>query len=398
MNAVNRSEKLFDICVSSFLFLNLANIVAWSVGWYIHPVFYVFAIAILIALSTGRSYNVIVVLGFMLLLIVLILGYPVKDWDARSIWFFHAKRIFIDNNLYAQLDNYASWSHNDYPILLPAMAATFAKTIGYWNEIFPRTALVPLLLPVFLLFSRVFNTKSMFSFWLIGCLFITYKTLINGYADSILALYFTAACVFVSKLYLEKEHDNFPQNVALLLLLLTSLFFIKNEGLLAVLIIGMGVLPLAIKRPLAIFAVIVPIILYFIFWKWQLMDHQIKSDLFVPGIFERMLQRLSNPHDVILIFKAFFQYCAISLLFSVVVMVTLDRSKFGLEYYLPYIFSLLYTAGVVCIYFITPNDLEWHLATSASRTFTVTNLSLVTATLWILHLRYYGDTLERPIV
>ena len=65
---------------------------------------------------------------------VVLHGSPVVGWDARSIWFFHAKAIhaaggidpeFFANPLYG-------WSHLDYPLSIPAQGAW--SLWGGWNE------------------------------------------------------------------------------------------------------------------------------------------------------------------------------------------------------------------------------------------------------------------------
>ena len=75
---------------------------------------------------------------FFLIIIIISLGTPTYEWDPRSIWLFHAKRIFYDNSIFSVVDNYAVFSQNDYPTLAPALAASLASLIGHWNEVFPK--------------------------------------------------------------------------------------------------------------------------------------------------------------------------------------------------------------------------------------------------------------------
>lgn len=62
---------------------------------------------------------------------------PLEDWDARSIWFFHAKMIAAAESIGLR----AGWghpslrfSHSDSPNLIPALAAQLSHLLGYWNE------------------------------------------------------------------------------------------------------------------------------------------------------------------------------------------------------------------------------------------------------------------------
>ena len=75
---------------------------------------------------------------FFLFIIFIALGTPTSEWDARSIWLFHAKRIFYDSSIFSISDNYAAFSHNEYPSLAPAFASSLAVLIGHWNEVFPK--------------------------------------------------------------------------------------------------------------------------------------------------------------------------------------------------------------------------------------------------------------------
>ena len=75
---------------------------------------------------------------FFLFIIFVSLGTPTFEWDPRSIWLFHAKRIFFDQSIFSIADNYAAFSHNEYPSLAPAFASSLAVLVGHWNEVFPK--------------------------------------------------------------------------------------------------------------------------------------------------------------------------------------------------------------------------------------------------------------------
>jgi hypothetical protein len=93
---------------------------------------------------------------FFLLILLISLGTPTFEWDPRSIWLFHAKRIFYDNSIFSVADNYAPFSHNDYPNLVPALASSLATLIGHWNEVFPKIAFTLMFFPP-LLTSYIFK-------------------------------------------------------------------------------------------------------------------------------------------------------------------------------------------------------------------------------------------------
>ena len=82
-----------------------------------------------------------------LLFLLICLGTAAKGWDLRSLYLFHAKRIFFDQSLYSLADNYAPFSHNDYPLLFHSFSASFAFLSGYWHEVFPKSAYTFVYLP-----------------------------------------------------------------------------------------------------------------------------------------------------------------------------------------------------------------------------------------------------------
>ena len=126
---------------------------------------------------------------FFIFILLISLGTPTFEWDPRSIWLFHAKRIFYDNSIFSISDNYASFSHNDYPNLVPALASSLAKTIGYWNEVFPKLAFTLMFLPP-LIIIHFFLKGAQYLIFLSIILFIIGKYLFNGWADGLVAVYF----------------------------------------------------------------------------------------------------------------------------------------------------------------------------------------------------------------
>jgi len=109
----------------------------------------------LIILFKNLKSNFYIVL-ILLLMLLISLGSPVADWDARSIWLFNAKRIFYNQNL-ASYTNYlgSEFSHLDYPILIQTLSASLATLIGKWNEVFPKISSIIFALPAMLVISKI---------------------------------------------------------------------------------------------------------------------------------------------------------------------------------------------------------------------------------------------------
>lgn len=337
---------------------------AWSQHYFIHISFYIFLLALIATSILKDKTDDKLLLGIFFLGCLWVLTEPVGDWDARSIWFFHAKRIFIDNNLYAQLDNYALWSHNDYPPLLPSLAASIAKSFGFWNEYLPRISILLTIFPILLIAKWLFNNQLAFNLWILGLLVICKINLINGYMDSLLAIYIASGCLLISKIYLStknKSEHYFP-----LILILTSLPLIKNEGLLATLIFILLLMPRFNKETIYVALSILSIFIYLLFWKYPLILNNIHSDLFSSDVFSIITQRIQNLDELILILKNIIKQLWIFLLISLGFLMNYKKiEKITLVFLF---FILAYVGAIFIIYMLSPHDLNWHLHTSIKRT------------------------------
>jgi hypothetical protein len=113
--------------------------------------------------------------------------------DARSVWFFHAKIIYYAGALRSDggwLEPAISFSHPEYPKLMPILAATEMIRFGYWNEFVPKLGFVPPLACTLLAFlagprgrASVSAAAIMVVAFLMGGPIIH-----NGYVDAYVAL------------------------------------------------------------------------------------------------------------------------------------------------------------------------------------------------------------------
>ncbi len=62
---------------------------------------------------------------------------PVVETDARAIWMFHGKALFVANGVDASFftDPLYAWSSPDYPLLVPAQAAWSSLILGRWDDV-----------------------------------------------------------------------------------------------------------------------------------------------------------------------------------------------------------------------------------------------------------------------
>ena len=385
MNVSNLSNRIQTGFALWFLALNFLNLVAWSFGSYLHPVLFLVSFMAFIPLSFLDLQRNWMILATFICFILIILGAPLFDWDARYIWFFHGKRIFFDNNLYAQLDNYFWEIHNDYPVLVPAIAASFAKGVGFWNEVFPRLSVIPVLFPVFMVLRLLIKRNGIFGLSVVGILFVGKQYLVNGYMDALLGLYGAAACLLVVKL--NSEEWKWETYLMLWGILLT-LPMIKNEGLLASLLIWLSMIPVFWNRKAALVLPVLAFALYYLLWKQPVSSAGIETtDLFVPGILNRAMNRLGRWDELSELSNSVLKVSGVYYL-GLLIFILRFRKQLR-SWITPIFFVLSYSAAMLVVYLITALDLKFHLDHSVDRTFLIVNLGI-----FLMLVKFYDNRAE----
>ncbi len=195
-------EKI--ILALSFLILN--NYLLLSLNFFqliIKINFIIFLIVIFVFYFKNYSENSFLKI-FFLVIVFISLGTPTFEWDPRSIWLFHAKRIFYDQSIFSVSDNYAEFSHNAYPSLAPALASSLATLVGYWNEVFPKLSFLLMFLPPLILIN-IFFKNTQYLIFLSIVFFTIGRHLFNGWADGLVAVYF---CLNTFLMYLLIVSEN----------------------------------------------------------------------------------------------------------------------------------------------------------------------------------------------
>ena len=329
-----------------------------------------------------------------------ILFEPLQGWDARSLWFFNAKRIFFGGGLRLSPDwtNPAyGFSHPDYPMLLPLLAAQFAHAWGVWNEYLPKASLAVLLAPILLGLLGLAGRIRLSLLFLAGCLLLLTKEFLwNGYADTYLGLY-----AVMSMLYLAR----WLGSGAALDLAAGSIFMgvaanLKNEGSLLVVsvVASLTGFVLAFRKagrasPLRSFppGVWLALVLPWIgFAAWTLTKHHwhFSNDLQLGlASFTRIQQRLREG-QIGLVADALVRQSgagtAAALFLGSAVLARLLRTPVPPWAWFPATVSTLYCAGIFVVYLATPHDVAWHLKTSADRTMLLTVFGFLASTFLVL--------------
>ena len=310
---------------------------------------------------------------FFLFIIFISLGTPTFDWDPRSVWLFHAKRIFYDQSIFSVMDNYAGFSRNTYPNLAPAFASSLASLVGHWNEVFPKLSFALMFLPPLIL-TYVFLKDTQYLIFLSIVFFTIGKYLFNGWADGLVAVYF---CLSAFLMYLLIVSNNNFFNKKILFYLIAFCFFvtltlIKNEGIALLFILFAttffiklykGELKKDISKLVFLSISFLPIVL----WKLFCYSNEIGTyKYYNANMLLNLLARLDdlNNYKLILYFLLLNEKFLFSLLFFLISF-WINRNKELLGFVsfvtISYIFILLF------LYLATPDDLYFHLNSSAAR-------------------------------
>lgn len=301
----------------------------------------------------------------------------IHGWDARSIWLFHTKIIFLFDGIHGDMGwTYPTidWSHPDYPILGPLLGAFCARLHGSWNEEVTRFSWFFLLLPTFFIASSFIVSR-----WSAICCFFIYLSLSSwlwqGSMDGYLALYSFLATILFSRWLIEEKRVDFVVGV----LALGVIVSLKNEGALIALSLAISIFTLARKKlsfKLTTYSALVAALL-FLHWSVYKKYYGIVSDLkvgsgeFILRAWSRLIDLSSN----ITIFKFMFSVMKggyyLIFLFFISYFFWKKSSNYNKDIARVSGFILLtalcYWFGLYLVYLGTPYPFEWHLATSIDR-------------------------------
>lgn len=330
---------------------------------------------------------------FFLIIIFISLGTPLFEWDPRSIWLFHAKRIFYENSIFFLVDNYAQFSHNDYPKLAPAFASSLAVLVGHWNEVFPKLAFSFMFLPPLIL-TYVFLKNTHYIIFLSILFFTIGKYLFNGWADGLVAVYFCLSALLIYLLFIA-ETDFYKKKFsfyALAFCFFVSLTLIKNEGVALLLILFIVVFftkllkkELAKNIPKLIFLSLsfLPIILwkFFCYSKGLVFNDYINTDILL-NLLPR-LKELDNFQQIsyFLFLNEKFLICLIFFLISF--WINWNKQIFGFIASV----ALVYILILFIIFLSTPHDFYFQLNSTAARV--IKSLTFLLAFFGLYNLRNY---------
>lgn len=158
------------------------------------------------------------------------LAEPVRDWDARSIWFFQAKIILYGNGLNLDWQNpLYRFANLDYPKFFPALIAQNAYLLGYWNEFLPRIGLLHLFVPLAAAMTYLSSRRWSFLFYFMLAFLMPGSWMWNGYLDIYLGLFCALGLLFLWRARAGRAVEILPGIVFVLLAM-----HLKKEGSLVI--------------------------------------------------------------------------------------------------------------------------------------------------------------------
>ena len=380
------------VLISSILILSNYLLLTLSISQLFVQVNYIlFLSVILLYYFKNFSENLFFKI-FFILIILIALGTPALEWDARSIWLFHAKRIFYENSIFSVADNYAKFSHNDYPTLAPAFASSLGSLVGHWNEVFPKISFTLMFFPPLVL-AYIFLKDTKYLIFLSIVFFIIGKFFLNGWMDGLVAIYFCLSALLIYLFFIEDSNFYKKQNIFyyIALCFFISLSLLKNEGvvLLAILFFTTFLLNIYKKNSpknniffLLMLLSFLPIIL----WKIFCYSKGLDNDYINANTLSNFISRIDSLENYKLIFYFLLlnEKFLIALLFFLISFWIYWNKKLFIFISTISIFYIL----VLCfIYLSTPYDFYFQLNSSAARLIKV--ISLLIAFFGLYNLNYH---------
>jgi hypothetical protein len=321
---------------------------------------------------------------------------PIWAWDARSIWYFKAKQLYVANGLNANTGINGLFSmnhvHAEYPLMLPTLGALLAKYVGYWNEYLPKSNLLFLWVGVLLAF---YSLKSMHIISkviiFITLLIISPFYLKIGYMDVWLGIYASLSILFLIE-YTETFKSDY------LLSSLSCLIFcnyIKHDASLIAVSIIISYLGLilfsrnwrflryTLFKTIKILPLLIILLLPLFIWIYYKTKWNISATDFDFGKLKQFstYSKTFTKEKYDLIYNnmiAPIEFAKVILVLGLVILASIfyaKSSKFSvpiikngtIKCMFPFLASTIFAIGMVVIYCLSIRDLSWHLSTSADR-------------------------------
>ncbi len=379
-------DDFYVLTATALIGLSLLNYIIWAFG---HPARWLVLGIVMTMVLAGFASMVLrrdlVLIGVFSYLIVLSLSNANVGWDPRSLWFFFAKRIFLEGDLYSRLDGYHSSS---YPALFSALAASLAHIQGAWGEQIPKLASLFFLVPTFMMIRHITSSAVVTWVWFLLLLLVAGIKLINGYQDPILGLYLVLFLCLAPTVFLSERKPNALSQFVVLGVMI-SMPLLKNEG--QAMLLSLVLATLIASRRLNFRVILfggISIAFWWLTWQRHLSAAGVSDGLMaggLAGILERAGSRLTQIEPIWQTGLSMFEKSAGWVLLYAYSHWFINRTAGASILVAPASvhrllcwWAILYTGVLFFIYISTPADLSWHLNTSVGRTMMPLNIALMT--------------------
>jgi len=363
LKQIKRVLKI-EIVVSILALLILLNYFVMFISYNEYVIklifsFYIFTILVFLVYKPLNFFHLKITL---IILIIIVLGNPTYSWDAWGVWLFHAKKIFFEQSIIAQLDGYPEWSHNDYPVIAPAFAASLATLVGGWNNIFPKLAFLLMFFPPLILSIKIFNVRYHLLF-LIFVLFILNLQFVFGLMDGLVAIYFSFSSYLVYDIFINKQNSFYYLVIAFCFFIILSL--LKNEGIVMFTILLSIIIIINItkknflqnyKKIIFLSFSLIPILI----WKITCINYDVNNDIINYNTLNSLKNMIFNYNSFKLIFK--FLILDTKFILSIIfILIAFNFTKNKKNFYFSLSIGMSYILSLFIVFLITPNDLRWQL-------------------------------------
>lgn len=355
------------------LFLSLLNI----------TLNYIFIIIILITLlgfiknfkSKFLELNVNKIFIISLLLLSFVISIDLAStidlgWDAKIFGFFKTLNFYQNNNVI----NLVNLNVRDYPHLGSLLWSLHWKFPFNHNEYFGRISYIVIyLISIFTFYFDLKITKITKLIIIFLTVLLTYEySLISGLQEILIFSLILMATKFAFILFYEKSNINQSKLIFYILLITNAACWIKNEGLIFMLIFNFSLLFIHIKNELKI-QLIVGSVLIFIIRAFYLYYLQIDFEssqfqsTFMLSNFDSF-QIMKDIKIIIFYMIVYFIEIPIYLFFIVMVFWMLINNKRDNDFYKFFlIFGILNFLFIIFSFLFNMNDVEWQVRVGLKR-------------------------------
>jgi hypothetical protein len=311
---------------------------------------------------------------------------PHGSWDAWAIWNMRARFIFRGGDKWTEaFSSIYSWSHPDYPLLIPGNIARIWNYMGSETPVAPVSiALLFTLSTVTLTVSSISHIRSHSQGFLAGLVLLGIGDFTRCGADQCADVpfgFFVLATLVLFFLY-ERVPEGGFRFVVLSGIMAGFSAWTKNEGLLLItsVIIAHFIIAFPMKgwktyvlELTSFMAGLLPILIVIGYFKILIAP---PNDLFAGQGVKLTIQRLGDFSRYLAVgssfIAAFFEIVQVRIVILPICLLFLGLScpkQYRLSIYISLIVLFIMLLGYFMVYIVTPRDLVWHLRTSLRRLF-----------------------------